>query len=69
MMFMVNWIFIGPMIISTVQFLWSHRYMVIIKYMLYVAVYIGIWMINSDIYSFDWKYIQCNDSVFTIHVL
>ena len=34
--------FISSMIISTVQFLWSHRYLVVIKYMLYVAVYIGI---------------------------
>ena len=30
MMFMVNWIFfIGPMIISSVQFLWLHIYMVV----------------------------------------
>ena len=34
--------------------------------MSYVAVYIGIWMIHCDIYSFDWKCIQYNDSVFTI---
>ena len=34
--------FIGSMIISTVQFVWSHRYLVVIKYMSYVAVYIGI---------------------------
>ena len=40
--------FIGPMIISTVQFLWLHRYLVVIKYMSFVAVYIGIWMINCD---------------------
>ena len=58
--------FIGPMIISTVQFLWLHRYLVVIKYMSFVAVYIGIWMINCDIYSFDWKCIQYNNSVFTI---
>ena len=61
--------FIGSMIISTVQFLWSHSYLVVIKYMSYVAVYtlyVGIWMINCDIYSFDWNCIQYNDSVFTI---
>ena len=61
--------FIGSMIISTVQFLWSHRYLVVIKYMSYVTVYtlyVGIWMINCDIYSFDWKCIQYNNSVFTI---
>ena len=29
--------FIGSMIFSTVQFLWSHRYSVVIKHMLYVA--------------------------------
>ena len=61
--------FIGSMIISTVQFLWSHRYLVVINYMSYVAVYtlyVGIWMINCDIYSFDWNCIQYNDSVFTI---
>ena len=34
--------FIGSMIICTVQFVWSHRYLVVIKYMSYVAVYIGI---------------------------
>ena len=54
------------MIISTVEFLWSHWYLVVIKYMSFVAVYIGMWMINCDIYSFDWKCIQYNDSVFTI---
>jgi len=61
--------FIGSMIISIVQFLWSHRYLVVTKYMSYVAVYtlyVGIWLINCDIYSFDWKCIQYNDSVFTI---
>ena len=60
---------IGSMIISTVQFLWSHSYLVVIKYMSYVAVYtlyVGIWMINCDIYSFNWNCIQYNDSVFTI---
>ena len=61
--------FIGPMIISTVQLLWLHMYVVVIKYMLYVAISNGIWIINCDIFSFDWKCIQCNDSVFTIHVL
>ena len=34
--------------------------------MSFVAVYIGIWMINCDIYSFDWKCKQYNNSVFTI---
>ena len=65
----LTWFFIGSMIISTVQFLWALMYMVVIKYMLHVAICIGIWMINCDIYSFDWKCIQCNDSLFTIHVL
>ena len=57
----LTWFFIGSMIISTVQFLWSHSYLVVIKYMSYVAVYtlyVGIWMINCDIYSFDWNCIR-----------
>ena len=65
----LTWSFIGSRIISTVQFLWSHRYLVVINYMSYVAVYtlyVGIWMINCDIYSFDWNCIKYNDSVFTI---